>query len=94
MYSEQDLRVLKLFKCLSNGVRYKIIKLLADKSLCVNEIADIMNKKSENISQHLKIMKDLNIVSFITKNHNVFYSLKNRHILKVMEIMEKIIIRH
>ena len=94
MIDEKDLRILKLFKCLSNGVRYEIIKLLKSTKYSVNEIAVLLNKTPENISQHLRILRDFNLVRYQTKNNSVIYSLKNKEVLKVINIAEEILKRH
>jgi len=93
LYTEEDIRAIKLFKCLSNGTRYQMLKVLEKESKCVNELAELLNKKPENISQHLKILRDLNLVSYKTLEHKVMYSLKNQEIIKVIEHMIDIVSR-
>ncbi|HOK40458.1 MAG TPA: metalloregulator ArsR/SmtB family transcription factor [bacterium] len=90
---EVDLRIIRLFKCLSNGTRYRILKLLKERSYSVGELSSILNKESQNISQHLKVLKDLNLVSYATEWKNVIYSLKNKEVNEIIEIAYRILSR-
>ena len=89
----EQLRALKLFKVLSNATRYKIICLLANKSYEVNELSDKLKKPGTTISRHLKILRDLDIVSYYTNANKVIYSLKKSDIIKIIEKAESLFIR-
>ena len=55
---KESYRALKMFKALSNVVRYNIIQLLNFKEMDVGELSHTLNKTQANVSQHLKILKD------------------------------------
>ena len=94
MIRENDLRVLKVFKCLSNSTRFEIIRLLINNSYSVSKLSEILKKEIANISQHLKIMRDLNLVSYKTIKNEVIYSLKNDNVIKIIKVTEDILSRH
>ncbi|HPG31479.1 MAG TPA: metalloregulator ArsR/SmtB family transcription factor [bacterium] len=94
MINENDLRVLKVFKCLSNSTRFEIIRLLINSSYSVGKLSELLKKEIPNISQHLKIMRDLNIVSYRTIKNEVMYSLKNESVVRIIEVAEDILSRH
>ena len=65
------------YKVLSEPMRMKIIQLLAQGSLTVNEIVSGCKSSKSNISQHLKVLKEKGLVSSERKGKYVFYLLKD-----------------
>jgi DNA-binding transcriptional ArsR family regulator len=59
-----------------NNVRLKILYLLSkEQELCVCDLSDILEMKISAISQHLRKLKDRNIISPNRKAQTIFYSL-------------------
>jgi DNA-binding transcriptional ArsR family regulator len=59
-----------------NNVRLKILYLLSQESeLCVCDLSDILSMKISAISQHLRKLKDRNIIRPERKAQTIFYSL-------------------
>tara|TARA_R110001583_G_scaffold63217_1_gene185266 strand:+ start:13342 stop:13716 length:375 start_codon:yes stop_codon:yes gene_type:complete len=59
-----------------NNVRLKILFLLSrEQELCVCDLSDILEMKVSAISQHLRKLKDRNIVKTERKAQTIFYSL-------------------
>lgn len=59
-----------------NNVRLKIMYLLSkEQELCVCDLSDILEMKISAISQHLRKLKDRNIISPNRKAQTIFYSL-------------------
>jgi DNA-binding transcriptional ArsR family regulator len=59
-----------------NSVRLKILYLLAEEEeLCVCDLSDILNLSISAVSQHLRKMKDRNLISPERKGQTIFYSL-------------------
>jgi len=59
-----------------NSVRLKIVYLLFDeKRLCVCDISDILGMNISAVSQHLRKMKDRNLLEMDREAQTVFYSL-------------------
>lgn len=54
--------VIEVLKALSVNSRVQIIKLIRDKKLCVNAIARKLEISQSAVSQHLKILRDCNLV--------------------------------
>ncbi|HEX3011237.1 MAG TPA: metalloregulator ArsR/SmtB family transcription factor [Syntrophomonadaceae bacterium] len=52
-----------IFKALGEPTRLKIVKLLASRELCVCELEAIMQISQPRISQHLKILKQVGLVT-------------------------------
>ncbi|MCP9755961.1 ArsR family transcriptional regulator [Lacihabitans sp. CCS-44] len=68
-----------------NEVRLKILFLLNQETeLCPCDISDILEMTVPAVSQHLRKLKDANLIQFRKVGQTVFYSLKTNH-LKVIE---------
>jgi len=50
------------FKALGEPTRLRIIRLLAQKELCVCELEEILNISQPRVSQHLKVLKQARLV--------------------------------
>lgn len=60
-----------------NEVRLKILYLLdQEKELCPCDLSDILGMSIPAVSQHLRKMKDGNIIEFRKEGQTIFYSLK------------------
>jgi len=63
-----------------NNVRLKILYLLfEEQELCVCDLSDILEMKLSAISQHLRKLKDKNIVFTERKAQTIFYSLTEEY---------------
>lgn len=70
-----------------NEVRLKIMFLLHEEpELCPCDLSDILGMSVPAVSQHLRKMKDGNIVTMRREGQTIFYSLKANHLdlLKVI----------
>ncbi|GAB2642699.1 MULTISPECIES: ArsR/SmtB family transcription factor [Leadbetterellaceae] len=68
-----------------NEVRLKILFLLnQENELCPCDISDILEMSVPAVSQHLRKLKDANLIQFRKVGQTIFYSLKPNH-LKVIE---------
>lgn len=68
-----------------NEVRLKILYLLKEENeLCPCDLSDILGMSVPAISQHLRKMKDGNIVEARKVGQTIFYSLRSEH-LKILK---------
>lgn len=77
------LNVSNLFKVLSDPTRIKIIYLLKDNTLSVNEIKDSLNMTQSAISHQLRVLKDTNLVKYERSGKNIIYSLSDNHVYEI-----------
>lgn len=74
-----------------NEVRLKILFLLdQENELCPCDISDILEMSVPAISQHLRKLKDVNIVQFRKVGQTVFYSLKSNHLSIIKPLFQHI----
>ena len=63
-----------------NNTRLKILYLLSQEhELCVCDLSDILGMKISAISQHLRKLKDRNIIKPNRKAQTIFYSLTREY---------------
>lgn len=64
-----------------NEVRLKILYLLEEENeLCPCDLSDILGMTIPAVSQHLRKLKDGNIIESRKEGQTVFYSLKKEHL--------------
>jgi len=83
---------LKIFKALGDKTRFRIVKMLEVKPMCVCEIKDIIGSSMSTISNHLKILKEAGIVRFSKEDKYINYELttKNEEVNKVLNLLRDI----
>lgn len=82
-----DLETLELlssiFKVLGDPTRLKIIYALSSRSLCVNDIADVLEMSQSSISHQLSLLKKKKLIKSERSGRNVIYSLDDDHVLSL-----------
>ena len=74
-----------------NNVRLKILYLLSkEQELCVCDLSDILSMKISAVSQHLRKLKDRNIIRPNRKAQTIFYSLTKGYEKIYMPLFELI----
>ncbi len=92
--NEEEIRVIKLFKALSNPTRYKIVKTLAEKEMKTSDICKLIRKNKSATLQHLRILKNLDIVQYYMSGKNVIYKLKKGKIFNFIIDIENYYLRN
>jgi len=82
MLSERDMKdILNFAKLISDDNRLKIIRLLAERDMCVCELMEVMRVPQARISQHLLRLRSEGIVSDKRESQWVIYAL-NKDLLE------------
>lgn len=76
----------ELFKIFGDSTRVKIINVLIDDELCVNDIAEKINVSQSAVSHQLRILKGSKLVKFRKEGQTVFYSLADEHVVKIFKM--------
>jgi DNA-binding transcriptional ArsR family regulator len=69
----------EVFSMLADATRVKIVLALADGELSVNTLADLVDKPSATVSQHLAKLRMARILTTRRDGTRVFYRLANEH---------------
>jgi len=83
--------VIEILKALSVSSRIQIIKLIRDKKLCVNAIARNLSITQSAVSQHLKVLKDSNVVYSERYGSIIHYQLEKENIEEFINVLSKIL---
>lgn len=73
-------RIFKAFKALGEPTRLKIIKILSVQGMCVCELSEVLEMLQPRISQHLRILKDAELVVENKEGYFVLYTLNKEEI--------------
>lgn len=89
--SKSFLQLGQILSLTGNEVRLKILFLLKEENeLCPCDLSDILGMSIPAVSQHLRKLKDGNIIEARKDGQTIFYSLRNEH-LKILVPFFKII---
>ena len=89
--SKSFLQLGQVLALAGNEVRLKILFLLEEENeLCPCDLSDILGMSIPAVSQHLRKLKDGNIIEARKEGQTIFYSLRSEH-LKVLRPFFKII---
>ena len=81
----------QFFKALAHPTRLMIINELLDKKICVNDIEEKLGLKQPNTSQHLSLLRLLNIVDYKKDGNKKCYFLNNKDLIRdILKIVKKI----
>jgi len=65
--------IARIFKVLSVGSRVRIVELLKERSLCVNALAKALDITPAAVSQHLRVLRDAEVVLPERRGYSVHY---------------------
>lgn len=80
-----------IFKALAHPLRLKILKMLGSKELCVCELNEDELFTQSNISQHLRILKDADLVVQRKEGLKVYYSIKDDRLMDMIDLADGMI---
>lgn len=68
-------KICKAFKALGEPTRLRIIKILSLQSMCVCELSEVLDMLQPRVSQHLKILREVELVRENKEGYWVYYTL-------------------
>ncbi len=82
-------QTIAFLKALSETNRFKIISLLLKNDHCVCEISQILKLPQNLVSHHLKILKNLNLLTPKRVGQKIYYRLNKNQLIKYYQILGK-----
>ena len=73
-----------LFKIFGDSTRIRILFVLFDRELCVNDLAGALNITQSAISHQLRILKQNKLVKSRRSGKSVFYALADEHVRMII----------
>lgn len=80
---EKSQRMAEFFSLLGDANRLRILSALAIQELCVCDLAAIVKMSESAVSHQLRALRALRLVSYRKQGRNVFYYLKDSHVLNL-----------
>lgn len=74
----------KLGKGIGNANRYSILEVLMKGPKSVSEIVKVVKLSQPSVSQHLKALKEYNLVTDTKKGQEVFYEINVAYTTKLL----------
>ncbi len=74
----------ELFKVFGDSTRIKILFALYESEMCVCDIAALLGMTQSAISHQLRVLKNSKLVKFRRDGKEVFYSLDDEHVFKIL----------
>lgn len=78
--------IAELFKGFADPTRVHILSLLAQKELCVTDIAETVEISQSAISHQLRLLKQMHLIKFRREGKNILYSLADDHVLTILQM--------
>lgn len=72
------------FKAFGDVTRLKLISLLLQKELCVNDLSALTDMNQSAISHQLRYLRDMRIVKRRKAGKTAFYSLDDGHVEQIL----------
>lgn len=85
-------RQAELYQTMANAKRLAIVELLSRGERCVGSIAEALDSSVSAVSQHLRNMKNKNIVITRKDAQTVYYRLKNPKIVEGCVLVREILL--
>jgi ArsR family transcriptional regulator len=76
-----------VFQALGHPTRIAIVEILRDGELSAGAIGERLGIEQANVSQHLAILRSRQILASRKDGNQVFYSVRNPVLVKVLDIM-------
>lgn len=80
----------RALKAISHPLRLKIVCVIGDQELCVQDIVDAVGTSQSNISQHLAILRDKGVLVTRKDANRVFYRMGDQRTLQLIVLMREV----
>ena len=82
----------EICKVFTNPKRLEIISLLRDEEKTVNELTELAGMPQANVSQHLTVLRQNNVVTTRRNGANIYYKIANPKILQACDLMREVLL--
>jgi len=91
LYNDADInRAARCLKAMSHPLRLKILCVLGTEKISVQEIVNQVGTSQSNISQHLAILREKDILGHEKKANRVYYYIDDERMLKLIHMMREV----
>lgn len=87
---EQIETAARALKAISHPLRLRILCVVGDQEVCVQDIVEAVGTSQSNISQHLGILRDKGVLQTRKDANRVFYRVADQRTLQVIVLMREV----
>ena len=87
---EQIETAARALKAISHPLRLKILCVVGDAEVCVQDIVDAVGTSQSNISQHLGILRDKGVLQTRKDANRVYYRVADQRTLQLIVLMREV----
>jgi ArsR family transcriptional regulator len=80
----------RALKAISHPLRLKILCVVGDQEVCVQDIVDAVGTSQSNISQHLAILRDKGVLTTRKDANRVYYRVADQRTLQLIVMMREV----
>jgi DNA-binding transcriptional ArsR family regulator len=80
----------RALKAISHPLRLKILCVVGDEEVCVQDIVDAVGTSQSNISQHLAILRDKGVLNTRKDANRVYYRVADPRTLQLIVLMREV----
>lgn len=88
--NEQIETAARVLKAISHPLRLKILCVLGENEVCVQDIVQHVGTSQSNISQHLAILREKGVLLTRKESTRVFYRVGDRRTLQLVVLMREV----
>jgi ArsR family transcriptional regulator len=90
-YNDADIaKAARCIKAMSHPLRLKILCVLGSKALSVQDIVEQVGTSQSNISQHLAILREKDILGYKKEANRVYYFIDDQRMLQLIRMMREL----
>ncbi|MCK4841603.1 MAG: winged helix-turn-helix transcriptional regulator [Methylococcales bacterium] len=91
LYNDADInRAARCLKAMSHPLRLKILCVLGTESISVQDIVEQVGTSQSNISQHLAILREKDILAYKKEANRVYYFIDDDRMLQLISMMRDV----
>lgn len=75
------------FRALGDDTRWRIVRLVADRALCVCELADILNMPQSSVSSHVQIIRKAGLLESERCGKWTYFRIHRKHLPLVCHLI-------
>lgn len=80
----------RALKAIAHPLRLKILCVVGDQEACVQEIVEAVGTSQSNISQHLAILRDKDVLHTRKDANRVYYRVGDQRTLQLVAMMREV----
>jgi DNA-binding transcriptional ArsR family regulator len=87
---EEILQASQAIKAIAHPLRLKILCVLGDREISVQDIVDYVGTSQSNISQHLAILREKGVLTTRKDANKVYYRISDPRTIKLVDMMRQV----